>query len=326
MLKLLHRWKRLLFGSPEYKYLYRNLSKHHNVVKKSFHHTHKHAKKLLNKHSIKLENLRHAGVKAAAGAALATSMFVAPAYSHDTKSVNLQKSLTAEVPSAPAEKIKAGPENPNKQLFTQEQFAAQIRDIMSPSHTREGKLSGDQLSQIQKMVKDQFDINVDSKTTAGFGLLDDYGFAGAEQHIPTHVGDSASQHVNKDEPLAIITGLTGGRGAWGYAPKAEEKWYVVAQTFRSPDFGTPATKGLAGQRYIVIQIPSERNGNHFFIGLGGIWDAGPGVSTGKVFGLSPEYWYHLGETAGSSRKDQIIMLPVTDSGIDASQLGPLGFK
>lgn len=325
--KQFHNWYRYLKGSAEYRALYKKLNIHNRLVKKSFHTTHKHAKKILSKHSVHLDTLRHASTKAAAGAILASSLFVSPAYSHNNKNeVDINKMLVSEIPDAPVNKIeKAGPQNPNKTLYSQEDFANKIKEIMSSSTQREGKLSAQQLSDIQKMVKDQFNIDISNATPDGFELLDHYGYTGAEQHIPTKPGDSAANHVSKDEPLAILTGLTGGKGAWGYAPKAEETWYVVAQTFRSPQFGTAATKHLAGQRYVVIQIPSERNGNHFFIGVGGIWDAGPGVSTKKVFGLSPEYWYHLGSVGGSSRNDKIIMLPVNGTDIPSNKLGPLGF-
>ena len=76
----------------------------------------------------------------------------------------------------------------------------------------------------------------------------------------------------------------------------------------------------------MIQIPSEENGNHFFVGLSPLEEAGPGVSTKKVSGLSPEFWYHLGDRAGRSRKVKIIFVPVVGQSFNDDQWGPMEVK
>lgn len=300
--------------------IHRNLSAHHERIKHALHKTHKHVKKLLRKHRVALGALRHGGVKAAAGAALAASLFVSPAHTAPISTPD-----TAKVPDPPATSLMIGPQNPEKQHYTKEEFANRIKDIMSNSG-RDGKLSDTQLTEIKQMVKDQFGIDISDKTESGFALMHNYGYAGAEQHVPTKPSDSATNHVSKDEPLAMLTGLTRGRAAYGYINPKREKWYFTAQTFLSPQFGTPASKNLEGQPYLVIQIPSEENGNHFFIGLSPLEEAGPGVSTKKVSGLSPEFWYHLGDRAGRSRKAKIIFVPVVGQSFNDNQWGPMEVK
>ncbi len=306
-------------GSPDFKELQKKLGRHHRAVVDTFHLTHRHAKRLLKKYNVAVEHLRHGGTRAVAGAALASSLFVAPALTAPPKQAAPVK-LT--IPPPPSGTIKIEPQNPNPKKLNQDEFAQKLRNIMGDSLPREGTLSDGQLAQVQELVKQQLGKDVAKQTDSGFGLLHQYGYAGAEQHLPTHPGDTAQNHVNSNDPLAVVSGLTPGRGAWGYVPAGpEEQWYVVGQTFRSPQFGTPATKTLAGQRFLVIQVPNEQNGYHTSVIEGALWDAGPGVSTGKVFGLSPEYWYHLGDRAGSARRTQIIMLPITGAPDPASQLG-----
>ncbi len=306
--------------SARFKQIHNNLKIHHENIKKSFHVTHKHAKKLLHKHKVLLGSLRHGAVKAAAGAALATSLFVSPAHTAPVPTNN-----AASVPEPSKTSLMIGPQNPEKVTYNKDQFAEQIKNIMANSG-KEGKLSDTQLAQIQKIVKDQFGIDVSRTTDSGFSLLHNYGYAGAEQHVPTKPGDTAANHVSKEEPLAILTGLTSGRAAYGYINPKREKYYFTAQTFRSPNFGTSASKGLEGQPYLVMQMPTPENGNSFFIALMPLEEAGPGVSTGKVFGLPPEAWYFAGPQAGRSRKTQIIALPINGQSFNDDQWGPMEVK
>lgn len=307
-------------SSGKFDKIHKNLSQHHARIKKSLHSTHKHAKKLLHKHRVVLGSLRHGSVKAAAGAALAASLFVSPA--HTAPRIT---DKPADIPAPSSTSLMVGPENSNKVHYTKEEFANKIKEIMKNSG-REGKLSDTQMVEIQKMVKDQFGYDVDYKTSSGFGLMHNYGYAGAEQHVPTKPGDTAANHVSKDEPLAVLTGLTSGRAAYGYIAPKREKWYFTAQTFRSPDFGTAASKNLEGQPYLVMQMPTEENGNNFFIALMPLEEAGPGISTKKVFGLPPEAWYIAGNQAGRSRKTQIIALPINGQQFNDDQWGPMEVK
>ncbi len=308
-------------STPDFDDVYTRLALHHHAAKLRLHQTHRHAKKLFRRHKLTLHNVRHAATKATAGAALAGSLFVSPVHSGAPKQTDTVKTTTAQIPPAPSESIKvAGPTDPSPTKMTRDQVTEKIKDIMQNS-SRDGNLSTAQFTEIKQLLHDQFGIDVDTKTDSGFALNKNFGMDGREQHIPTKPGDNAANHVNQDDPNAVASGLTRGRGAWGYAPANEERWYVVGQTFLSEQFGTDASKSLAGQRYIVIQVPEDSNGNHLMIGRGALWDAGPGRSTGKVFGASPEFFSHVGDASYGAAKFKAIMLPESGSPKPASDLG-----
>lgn len=302
-----------------------HLNYHHSLVKRSLHQTHRHAKRLFRKHKLTFNNLKSAGTKAAAGAALASTLFVSPAHSGtDTNKLKTDVGHTqAQIPPPPTEGVAlVGPDNPNPSKMTQAEFGEKIKEIMKGSQ-RDGKLSTAQYQQIKDLLRDQIGVEVSNKTNDGFELNKHYGYNGREQHLPTHAGDKAKNHLSPDDPTAIASGVTPGRGAWGYVAPAEEKWYVVGQTFLSEQFGTPATKGLGGQRYIVIEIPEDANGNYTMVARGALWDAGPGRSTGKVFGAAPEFFHHVGPAAARSAKFKAIMLPEVGERKPVNELGPL---
>lgn len=314
-------------GSADFSLLQEKLGKHHDVIRKSLHSSHRHAKKLFRKHNLNFHNLKSVTTRATAGAALAGTLFVAPVQSSNPKPIVIAQ---AQIPTPPQNKL-AGPDNPTPQKLTEADFSKKIQDIMSNTTSREGRLSDPQIEQLKKLIKEQFNIEIDAKTLAGFQFQEDYGMTGAEQHLPRYAGDNAAAHASSDDPLATLAGITHGKGAWGYVPASKsngtdnkEKWYVVGRTMDSAQFGTEASKNLGGQQYVTIQIPRPEEGNHTFVGVGELWDAGPGRSTGKIWGSSPEYWYHFGEAAGRARKTKIIMLPVVKE-IPISQEGPQNF-
>lgn len=316
-------------GSADFRLLHERLNRHHHIIRQSLHTTHRHARKLFRKHNLTFHNLKSVTTRATAGAALAGTLFVAPVQSSNPKPLN-PVIAQAGVPQPSVNKL-AGPDNPTPQKLTEAAFAAKIKEIMGNSTTREGKLGDAQLEQIKKLIKEQFDIEIDNKTPDGFQFREDFGMTGAEQHLPRYAGDNAAAHASPDDPLATLAGITHGKGAWGYVPSSKsngtenkEKWYVVGRTMDSAQFGTSASKNLGGQQYLTIQIPRDFEGDHTFVGVGELWDAGPGRSTGKIWGHSPEYWYHFGEAAGRSRKTQIIMLPLTKE-TPVSQEGPQNF-
>ncbi len=312
-------------NQTDFEMLSDHLNYHHSLVKRSLHQTHRHAKKLFRKHRLTFDNLKNVGTKAAAGAALASALFVSPAHTgaNKVKPNSESNQAQAQIPPPPTEIVAlAGPDNPNPNKMTQTEFGAKIKEIMQGS-ARDGKLSDAQYQQIKDLLRDQIGVEVSKKTDDGFELNKHYGYNGREQHLPTHVGDKAKNHLSPDDPTALASGVTPGRGAWGYVAPAEEKWYVVGQTFLSEQFGTSATKGLGGQRYIVIEIPEDANGNYTMVARGALWDAGPGRSTGKVFGAAPEFFHHVGPAAARSSKFKAIMLPEVGERKQASELGPL---
>lgn len=321
LLSLANRRKR---GSPDFEDIYDHLTYHQSLIHRSLHASHKHAKKLFRKHKLTFHNLKAASSKAAAGATLAGTLFVAPVHSETAKNhrADAATHAQAQIPAPSSTGPLAGPQNPNPEKLTQSQFGDKIKEIMQGS-SRDGKLSEAQFAQIEQLLHAQLGVTVSTKTDSGFELNKHYGYSGREQHLPTRPGDKAANHVNPDDPTAIASGVTPGRGAWGYVAPDEEKWYVVGQTFLSDQFGSQSTKDLGGQRYIVIKIPEDANGNYTMVARGALWDAGPGRSTGKVFGASPEFFHQVGDAAAGQAKFKAIMLPEVGDRKPASELGPL---
>ncbi len=125
-------------NKTDFEVLSDHLNYHHNLVKYSLHQTHKHAKKLFRKHRLIFDNLKNAGSKAAAGAALAGTLFVAPAHSgtnNDILKDNLSKTeegkKQVESAKAQADADKAKLQGDNQQLdkraSSAEKSAAQAR-------------------------------------------------------------------------------------------------------------------------------------------------------------------------------------------------------
>ncbi|GEM_PF-3849839 len=314
-------------SSPEFKRLHQTLKRHHHHVVHTFHHTHGHAKRLLQKYDLALGHLHHGGKRAVAGAALAGSLFVTPVVSAPTKPEAVSNAA-AQIPSPSAEGSLHGPTNPSPQKMTQKEFGERVKEIMASSTARDGKLSDAQFEAIQKLLDEQLGVKVGKATDSGFELNKHYGYTGREQYLPSKPGDTINNHLSPEDPTALASGLTPGRGAWGYVDRDEGKYYLVGQTMFSEQFGTPATNGLGGQRYIIIEIPEDANGNYTMVGRGGLWDAGPGKSTGKVFGAAPAWFHQTGPGANRASKFKAIMLPEQGERKPTSELGPLndGFK
>ncbi len=310
----------------DYQHLKQYFKRHQQSIIKGFYQTHGHFKKLLKKHRFNLQEFKQMGTKAIAGATMAGALFISPVTAHNQIKTNAPPGQAKpSIPSASSVHQVLGPEIPAPPKLTESQFVDQLKNILGQNLPMQGNLTDDQLSAIKKMVEQQWGISVSPATNSGFQLRDEFGYMGAEQHLPTHPGDTAEQHVSANDPLATLSGLTPKTGAWGYVPAGpEEEWYVAAQTFLSDQFASGGAKNLAGQRYLVIQVPKASNNYHTAVVVGDIRDSGPGVYTGKVFGGSPEFFYLFGAAAGSSRKTQVIMLPITNN-IPTNQLGPKGF-
>ena len=140
-----------------------------------------------------------------------------------------------------------------------------------------------------------------SEQLSGTRLNTTYGIMGYESHLSRYPGDNLYSHFHSNTEFQIFSkaGMAGGPGAWGYlAPSRgaltnreieREKYYLVAQIFLSPNWGSPAIKQWFRHRKMVVVNP--KNG---VVVVGVLEDAGPQVETGRRFGGSPEVIKDLG--------------------------------
>lgn len=147
----------------------------------------------------------------------------------------------------------------------------------------------------------------------GNTLNTDYGYMGAEQHLPRFAGDTIAQH---DEYQS--SGITKHRGAFGYfAPSKgamteetiqQEKYYVAVQSFLAPQWNqnSRAYKNWLAFRKVLVVNPQTGKAV-----VGVVGDAGPAQWTGKQFGGSPEVIREL-NNGKHSAKTTVILLFVDD--------------
>ncbi len=110
---------------------------------------------------------------------------------------------------------------------------------------------------------------------------------------------------------------------WGYIEQdsltqkdvEKEKYYLVAQTFLSPNWGSSEVKAWFRHRKIVVVNP--QNGQ---VMVGVLEDAGPEPSTGNSFGGSPEVMEVLGFPGGGSN----VLFYFVDDPKDQIPLGSYG--
>lgn len=161
----------------------------------------------------------------------------------------------------------------------------------------------------------------------GIKLNTNYGVIGYESHLSRYPGDNIGSHLETSEGKINFghASMAGGPGAWGYlAPSQKalkardierEKYYLVVQTFLSPNWGSPQVKNWFRHRKMVVVNPE--NGA---VVVGAIEDAGPEPSTGSNFGGSPEVMEALGFSSGGRH----VLMYFIDDPKDQIPLGPYG--
>lgn len=185
----------------------------------------------------------------------------------------------------------------------------------------------------EKRVAEVINKNLGIKATPeleGKRLNRTYGLIGGEQHLYRYPGDNVFAHAKSTQDWAMYggAGIAPGLGAWGYfAPsKAEftpedeerERWYVVAQTFLSPGFAERTAEYRDFFKYRKMIVINPKTGQAV---VGDIADAGPGQSTGKHFGGSPEVMHELGLASGP-RKGAVLFFFIDDPN-NQVPLGPI---
>lgn len=196
----------------------------------------------------------------------------------------------------------------------------EVKKTLSGEDMYNEKIISKKLSAVLKVpVKAELD---------GMRLNKTYGIIGYESHLTRYPGDNLSTHFQSslDYQKYGHASMAGGPGAWGYiAPSKQaltqkdterEKYYLVAQTFLSPNWGSPEVKAWFRHRKMVVVNP--QNGQ---VVVGVLEDAGPEPSTGNSFGGSPEVMEALGFPGGGSNvlfyflDDQKDQIPLGSYGI-----------
>ncbi|MEK7504288.1 MAG: hypothetical protein AAB550_02200 [Patescibacteria group bacterium] len=189
-------------------------------------------------------------------------------------------------------------------LNSRQQFLLDLQKITDPQN---------QEQEISDIYLKNFNLKAYAKYE-GERLNRSYGLIGAEQHMPRFPGDTAEQHGQ-----FIQSGITPGKGAWGYVPDVEkEKYYVAVQTLYLPDWTTRLAYLRDWYKYRKVVVTNPVNGKTI---IAVVADSGPSWWTGKHFGGSPEIMAYLGLNVGM-QKGPVVLFFVDDPG-DKIPLGPL---
>lgn len=182
----------------------------------------------------------------------------------------------------------------------------------------------------EKKVEDSVNriLGINAKAELdGRRLNTSYGYIGTESHLTRYPGDNLAEHFSSEADRLNYgrTGMAGGRGAYGYLASdrssltaeaiEKEKYYVVVQTFDSPQWKTPGTYQWFKHRKMLVINPE--NGS---VVVGVIADAGPALSTGKQYGGSPEVIDGLGLYPPKAKRGVIFLF--VDDPENTILLGP----
>ncbi len=205
----------------------------------------------------------------------------------------------------------------------QQTFAGQLQTLLP--RTVGVQLSNEQEATVSKLVATMWGIAATPELD-GNRLNHDYGYMGAEQHLPRYPGDSAEAHG-----AYVASGITPGRGAWGYFTYSQdqltgdliqkEKYYVAVQTLYLPDWQTRLAYLRDWYKYRKVLVVNPKNGKTI---VADVADSGPASFTGKHFGGSPEVMAYLGLNVGM-QKGAVILFFVDDPE-NQIPLGPVEYN
>lgn len=213
-------------------------------------------------------------------------------------------------------------ESIDKSLF----LVADLENVLPKEY---GVLIGNQEKVVEDIIKREFGIGVKAELH-GKRLERSYGFIGAEQHLMRYPGDTINTHFETQEDYSayLSSGMAPGRGAFGYfAPSCgeltqedinREKYYIAVQTFRAEGYNDRTREYVDFFKYRKMLVVNPKNGKAMVVVIG---DAGPGISTGKHLGGSPEVMKYLNSKDGKLR-DPILFFFLDDQSQD-TPLGPI---
>lgn len=204
-----------------------------------------------------------------------------------------------------------------------------ISDLQKALPSEVRPLSVEEEKNVGEILSRDFKMPV-SAELEGIRLNRSYGLIGAEQHLARYPGDSMATHFDnaEDSQKYYSSGMAPGLGAWGYfAPSRydltqedidREKYYIATQTFLAPGFDENVYKYVTFFKYRKMLVVNPENGHAMVVVIG---DAGPGRSTGKHLGGSPEVMKYL-ERVDGAQKGPVLYFFVDDPE-DKIPLGPI---
>jgi len=207
-----------------------------------------------------------------------------------------------------------------------------VTDLMNALPKEVQPLTGPEEKATLSILNRDFDVRV-TPELQGIRLERNYGYIGMEQHLARYPGDTLETHFDNavDAQLYGKQGMAPGLGAWGYfarsfdslteEDKAREKYYIAVQTFIAPGFDENVREYITFFKYRKMLIVNPQNGRAMVVVIG---DAGPGRSTGKQFGGSPEVMKYL-ERVDGRQKGPVIVYFLEDPD-NTVPLGPVSLK
>ncbi len=186
-------------------------------------------------------------------------------------------------------------------------------------------LKSDWESKVESTIHTVLGIHAVSELD-GNRLNTNFGYIGAEQHLPRFPGDTVTQHGG-----FFASGITPGLGAWGYfAPSKKaltadliekEKYYVAVQTLYLSDWQTRLPYLRDWYKHRKVAVVNPKNGKVIIAVVG---DSGPAAFTGKSFGGSPEVMDYL-QLKDGHQKSKVVLLFVDDPKNEIP-LGPIEYN
>lgn len=267
--------------SKHFKALSKKLEKRKEEVLEEFKGKHKEVTRWAKKKGIKAEEVARRGARGltagVATSAVVLSAGAGPSGALPNKNAADQKEIKRDISDIDIKsKVKA-----------RKDVTDEVKKTLVGVSLYDEKVISTRLSKVLEVpVKQELD---------GIRLNTTYGIMGYESHLSRYPGDNLAAHFHSEEDYKRYAnaGMAGGPGAWGYIASSRqsltskdierEKYYLVAQTFLSPNWGSPEVKQWFRHRKMVVANP--QNGR---VVVGVLEDAGPEVSTGNSFGGSPE--------------------------------------
>lgn len=191
------------------------------------------------------------------------------------------------------------------------------------------QLNHEQERNVTQLLSDDLGFKVVEQLD-GKRLNTSYGFMGGEQHLYRYPGDNLYRHADNASEWAMYggAGIAPKLGAWGYFTSSEhdfsdkdkirEKYYIAVQTFLSAGFAENVGEYRDFFKFRKMLVVNPETGQAVVVVIG---DAGPGESTGKHYGGSPEVMHELGLSTGS-RKGGVLCFFIADPE-DKIPLGPI---
>jgi hypothetical protein len=236
--------------------------------------------------------------------------------------------LTSTAQSLPAPDVSKATAEVRK--IDNKSFLISDLEAFLPKDVRE--LTRSEEKKITEILSRSFGLKVEAELEEK-RLNRSYGLIGAEQHLARYPGDTLSTHFDppvsqEDRELYWQSGMAPGLGAWRYfAPSKSqlkeldierEKYYIAVQTFLSKDFNSRFREYRDFYKYRKMLVVNPHNGKAL---VADIADAGPGESTGKHLGGSPEVMHYL-ERVDGAQKGPVLYFFIDDPN-DKIQLGPI---